>query len=106
MKTITHPQFLFLASINLVYYSLKQTDVVFPELISNYLADLLRIFLINTVILFIIRKLKNKPRFELPSILVWIGILMATVFLNLYWHNKNPFTFMIRGILCTNTLAE
>ncbi|PWH85098.1 hypothetical protein [Brumimicrobium oceani] len=80
MKTIAHPLFIVLALIYASYYSLKQTDLVFPVLISSYLADLLSIFLVNTFTLWCIRKIKNRPSLELPPILVLFSVVMFSVF--------------------------
>ncbi|WP_107038960.1 hypothetical protein [Brumimicrobium mesophilum] len=80
MKTITHPIFIVLATIYAVYYGLKQTDVVFPLFISNYLADLLSIFLVNTFTLWCIRKIKNRPYLELPIPLILMSVVMFSIF--------------------------
>lgn len=83
MKTITHPLFIVLAIIYIVYYGLKQTDLEFPLLVSNYLADLLSIFLVNTFALWTIRKVKNRPRMEFHPVLILVSILMFTFFFEL-----------------------
>lgn len=80
MKTITHPLFILLALVYILYYGLKQTDFIFPELISNYLADLLSIFLVNTFALWSIRKIKNKPYLELPPYLVLLSVVLFALF--------------------------
>lgn len=80
MKTITHPLFIVLALTYIVYYCLKQTDFVFPVFISNYLADLLSIFLVNTFALWVIRKVKNKPQLELSVPLVFLSVIMFSIF--------------------------
>lgn len=79
MRTITHPLFIFLALVYTFYYFLKQTDFVFPVLISNYLADLLSIFLVNTFALWAIRKIQNNPHLELPPYLILLSIVLFTL---------------------------
>ena len=90
MKTITHPLFIVLASVYVVYYGLKQTDVVFPVLVSNYLADLLSIFLVNTFALAVIRKIKRAPLLELPVAMVILSVVMFSVFFEFILPQQNP----------------
>lgn len=90
MKTITHPLFIVLALIYAVYYGLKQTDLVFPVLISNYLADLLSIFLVNTFALWAIRKIKKSPQLELPVSLVLLSVVMFTLFFEFILPQQSP----------------
>jgi hypothetical protein len=90
MKTITHPLFIVLAIIYAVYYGLKQTDLVFPVFITNYLADLLSIFLVNTFALWSIRKIKNKPNLELPIPLVLLSVIMFSIFFEYILPQKSP----------------
>src|SRR5690554_7454267 len=78
MKTISHPLFLVLATCYAVYYGLKQTDVVLPVFITSYLADLLSIFLVNTFALWIIRKMKNSPKLEVPIAMVFLSVIMRS----------------------------
>ncbi|HLV41294.1 MAG TPA: hypothetical protein VKY37_03355, partial [Brumimicrobium sp.] len=80
MRTITHPLFIILAIIYVVYYGLKQTDFVFPVLVSSYLADLLCIFLVNTFALWFLRKIKRTPHLELPVSMVLLSVIMFSVF--------------------------
>lgn len=101
MKTITHPLFIVLALIYTVYYGLKQSDFVFPVLVSNYLADLLSIFLVNTFTLWGIRKVKNKPNLELPPYLVLLSVLMFSVFFEFILPQKSPiYVYDPWDILC------
>ena len=90
MKTITHPLFIILASIYAVYYGVKQMDFILPLFISNYLADLLSIFLVNTFTLWCIRKLKNRPNLELPIPLVLMSVVMFSVLFEFILPQKNP----------------
>lgn len=89
MKTITHPLFIVLALIYISYYGLKQTEIVFPLFISNYLADLLSIFLVNTFALAIIRKVQNKPKLEFSPFLVLLSVVMFSLFFELYLPTKS-----------------
>jgi hypothetical protein len=101
MKTITHPLFIVLAFIYTIYYGLKQTDFIFPELISNYLADLLSIFLVNTFALWIIRKIKKSPQLEFPISMVLISVLMFLVFFEFILPQQNPiYVYDPWDILC------
>ena len=101
MKTITHPLFIVLAVIYVVYYGLKQTDFEFPVLVSNYLADLLSIFLVNTFTLWTIRKVKNKPNLELRPVLILVSILMFTLFFEFILPQQNPiYVYDPWDILC------
>lgn len=90
MKTISHPLFIVLALIYAAYYSLKQTDFVFPVLVSSYLADLLSIFLVNTFTLWCIRKIKNRPSLELPPTMVLFSVIMFSVFFEFILPEKSP----------------
>lgn len=90
MKTITHPLFIFLAFIYVLYYILKQTDIVFPVLISNYLADVLSIFLVNTFALWVIRKIKNQPQLEFHPFLVLLSVLMFSLFFEVMLPFQSP----------------
>lgn len=101
MKTISHPLFIVLALIYVVYYSLKQTDFVFPVFISNYLADLLSIFLVNTFTLWSIRKIKNRPNLELPPHLVLLSVVMFSIFFEFVLPLKSPiYVYDPWDILC------
>jgi hypothetical protein len=101
MKTITHPLFIVLALIYAVYYGLKQTDFIFPVFISNYLADLLSIFLVNTFTLWSLRKIKKRPSLELPIYLVILCIVMFALFFEFILPQKNPMhVYDIWDILC------
>ena len=90
MKTISHPLFIVLASVYAIYYGLKQTDVIFPLFISNYLADLLSIFLVNTFTLWCIRKIKRRPNLELPISLILMSVVMFSVFFEFVLPLKSP----------------
>lgn len=101
MKTITHPFFIILGLVYAVYYGLKQTDFVFPLLISNYLADLLSIFLVNTFTLWSVRKIKNKPSVELPIYLVFLSIVMFSIFFEFILPNKSSnYVYDFWDIVC------
>jgi len=101
MKTITHPLFIVLALVYAVYYGLKQTDVVLPLFITNYLADLLSIFLVNTFTLWAIRKIKNKPNLELPIHLVLLSVIMFSVFFEFILPLRSPvYVYDPLDILC------
>src|SRR5690554_7644742 len=90
MKTISHPLFLVLATCYAVYYGLKQTDLVLPVFITSYLADLLSIFLVNTFALWIIRKMKNSPKLELPIAMVFLSVIMFSVFFEFFLPQQSP----------------
>lgn len=101
MKTITHPLFIVLAALYALYYGLKQTDMVFPLFISNYLADLLSIFLVNTFTLWCIRKIKHRPNLELPIPLILMSIVMFSVFFEFILPLKSPvYVYDPWDILC------
>lgn len=79
MKTIGHPLFILLLLAYVVYYVLKHLQIPMPELITNYFADLLSLFLINTFVLFLIRKIVTEPTFELSPGMVVISLVLITV---------------------------
>ncbi|WP_123776013.1 hypothetical protein [Brumimicrobium aurantiacum] len=89
MKTITHPYFIVSALIYLVYYGLKQTDIQLPIFISNYLADLLSVFLVNTFVLWCIRKVQKRPEYELSTSMVFLSVVLFSVFFEIYLPNQN-----------------
>lgn len=101
MRTISHPLFIVLAMIYIAYYALKQTDITFPLWISNYLADLLSIFLVNTVALWLIRKIKVKPNLEFSQHLVLLSIVMFSVFFEFYLPLKSTiYVYDAYDIVC------
>jgi len=101
MKTISHPLFLVLATCYAVYYGLKQTDVVLPVFITSYLADLLSIFLVNTFALWIIRKMKNSPKLEVPIAMVFLSVIMFSVFFEFFLPQQSPqYVYDPWDILC------
>lgn len=84
MKTINHPLFITLFSVYLLYYVVKQTPLELPLFITNYLADLLSLFIVNTIALWIIRKAKSLPNYELPWWMVLTSVLLFSFYFEWY----------------------
>tara|TARA_B100000508_G_scaffold141097_1_gene146998 strand:- start:88981 stop:89340 length:360 start_codon:yes stop_codon:yes gene_type:complete len=103
MKTISHPLFLLVFASYVVYYILKHFHVSMPVLITSYYADLVSLFIINTVILFIIRRASNKPNYELPIAMVvfsFFAISAIFEFIHPAWDNDmvaDPLDIMCYG---------
>jgi len=79
MKTIGHPIFLVVFSIYIMYYILKHLGTEMPVLITSYLADLLSLFLINTLVLFVLRKIYSSPNLELSVGMIIISLILITL---------------------------
>ena len=79
MKTIRHPLFLYVLASYVIYYLLKQMRLPMPELITSYYADLVSLFIINTAVLFVLRKAYCKPNYELPIVMVGFSLLAITL---------------------------
>lgn len=79
MKTVSHPIFIIVLLVYLTYYILKHTGFEMPALITSYLADILSLFLINTLVLFILRKIYSKPNLELSVGMIVISIILITL---------------------------
>jgi len=79
MRTIKHPLFIMVFSIYSVYYLLKHAGVVMPFLVTSYLADLLSLFIINTIVLFFLRKCYGMPNYELHSGMVLVSFFIITL---------------------------
>jgi hypothetical protein len=80
MKTISHPLFLVVAGLYLTYYILKHSGVVLPEFVTNYLADLSSLFLINTITLFLLRKLFRSSKLELSLGMIGASFVLISLF--------------------------
>jgi branched-subunit amino acid ABC-type transport system permease component len=79
MKTIGHTIFLVAFFTYLMYYVLKHLGTEMPVLITSYLADLLSLFLINTLVLFVLRKIYSRPNLELSVGMIIISFVLITV---------------------------
>lgn len=80
MKTISHPLFIVIASMYLVYYALKHSGIVLPLFFTNYFADLVSVFVLNTIALFCVRKLFGRPNFELSLTMITSSFLLTSLF--------------------------
>ncbi len=101
MKTIGHPLFLVVFFIYLTYYILKHMGIEMPVFITGYLADLLSLFLINTLVLFLLRKIYTRPNLELNIGMVAISFVLITVIFEvLQPMNDNYFIADPIDILC------
>jgi hypothetical protein len=89
MKSISHPLFILLFTIYIIYYSLKTIGLSMPEFITSYLADLLSLFLVNTVITWIIRTIKSDKYYELNPAMVVLSFVMFSLFFELYLPSVN-----------------
>lgn len=79
MRTISHPLFIIVLLVYLTYYVLKHTGVQMPEFVTSYLADLLSLFLINTSVLYLLRKIYKKSELELPLGFVIVSFILITL---------------------------
>ncbi len=101
MKTVGHPLFLVVFFIYLTYYVLKHLEIEMPVFITSYLADLLSLFLINTLVLFILRKIYSKPSLELSVGMILISFVLITViFEEVLPMNDNYFVADPIDVLC------
>lgn len=89
MKTIGHPLFIFLFSVYILYYALKQTTLAMPVFVTNYLADLLSIVVVNTILLFVIRRIKKMPAYELPTAMVVASVILFGLYFEFYLPTKS-----------------
>lgn len=79
MRTISHPLFIVLAVAYFTYFVLKHFLISLPETVTSYFADLVSLFLINTFILFVMRKRFRNPEFELPISMVTLSLILISV---------------------------
>ncbi|MGM0477928.1 MAG: hypothetical protein ACQERC_01810 [Bacteroidota bacterium] len=79
MRTIGHPLFIAFFLLYVVYYLLKHAGVVLPSFITSYLADLLSLFIINTIALFFLRKWYGIPDYELHNGMVLLSFIIITL---------------------------
>jgi hypothetical protein len=84
MKTISHPLFLSIFFIYMVYYTLKTLSFPIPEIVTSYLADLLSLFIVNTAVLYLIRLIKANKSLELKPEMILISFLLFTGFFEFY----------------------
>lgn len=91
MKTISHPLFQSVLSIYLIYYTLKTLSLRMPEIVTSYLADILSLFIVNTVVLWLIRLIKANKSLELQPKMVIISFLLFTVFFEFYLPAVNEY---------------
>lgn len=91
MKTIKHPFFIVISAIYLSYYIIKQTDLSVPVFVSSYLADLLCIIIVNTFALWLIRKIKNLPHYELSIGTVSLSVLLFSVYFEVVLPQVNSY---------------
>lgn len=84
MKTVSHPLFLSVFSIYFVYYLLKIFSVQMPEIATSYLADLLSLFIVNTIILWFLRLIKSNKKLELKTAKVIVSFVLFSVFFEFY----------------------
>lgn len=106
MKTISHPLFIIVFSAYVSYYFLKILNIRMPEIITNYLADLLSLFIVNTVILWILRIIKSNKKIELKPEMVIASFLMFSVFFEFYLPSINNYYYLdYLDVLCYLTSA-
>ena len=91
MKTVSHPLFLGIFFIYLFYYSLKMWQIQMPEFITSYLADLLSLFIVNTVVLWLIRLIKSNNSLEIKPGMVIISVVLFSVFFEFYLPAVNDY---------------
>lgn len=91
MKTISHPLFLSVFFIYLVYYTLKILQIQMPEFVTSYLADLLSLFIVNTFILWVIRLVKSNQNLELHNEMVLLSFILFSAFFEFYLPAVNEY---------------
>lgn len=62
-----------------------------PEIITSYLADLLSLFIVNTLILWIIRKIKGDNQIELAWQMVFLSLVLFTFFFEVLLPRYNSY---------------
>lgn len=91
MKTVYHPLFLCIFFIYLIYYTLKMLQIQMPELVTSYLADLLSLFIVNTVVLRLIRLVQSNNSLEIKPRMVIISIVLFSGFFEFYLPAVNDY---------------
>jgi hypothetical protein len=84
MKTVSHPLFLSVFFTYLVYYALKMLQIQMPEFVTSYLADLVSLFIVNTVVLWLIRLVKSDKNLELNPEMVILSFILFAGFFEFY----------------------
>ncbi|MDX1650914.1 MAG: hypothetical protein R3277_00360 [Brumimicrobium sp.] len=74
-----------------MYYLLKVTGTPLPEVITSYLSDLLSLFIVNTVALSLIRKIKGNDHIELSVPVITFGFITFTVFFEYVMPRTDPY---------------
>lgn len=65
--------------------------VQMPEIVSSYLADLLSLFIVNTVVLWGIRRVKSDNNLELKPEMVILSFILFAVFFEFYLPTVNEY---------------
>lgn len=66
-------------------------QVQMPEIVTSYLADLLSLFIVNTVVLWVVRQVKSKENLELKPEMVVLSFILFAVFFELYLPAVNEY---------------
>jgi hypothetical protein len=91
MKTVSHPLFLGIFLIYLVYYTLKSLQIQMPEFVTSYVADLLSLFIVNTFVLWLIRLVKSNKNLELTPLMIFLSFILFTGFFEFYLPTVNGY---------------
>jgi len=84
--------FIFLAlvlSASTVYF-LQKTGMILPKLINNYFNDLVALPIVLSICLWSVRKLHNKPKFQLSFLQCLMMVLFYIIFFEFYLPKTNP----------------
>jgi len=71
-------------------YFLQKTGIILPKLINNYFNDLVALPIVLSICLWSVRKLHNKPKFQLSFLQCLMMVLFYIIFFEVYLPKTNP----------------
>ena len=89
MKTVKNPLFIVLFLIYVLYYIFKSKGIYMPVFIRNYLSDFLCLFLVNTIVLSVVRKIKGDNTIDLTVLHLLFSLLVFSVTFEFILPNRN-----------------
>jgi hypothetical protein len=66
-------------------------QVQMPEFVTSYLADLLSLFIVNTVVLWVMRLIQSNNNLELKPAMVILSFILFTGFFEFYLPGVNEY---------------
>jgi di/tricarboxylate transporter len=81
--------FIILVLSAVTVYFLQKNEIILPKLINNYFNDLVALPIVLIICLWSVRKLHNKPKFQLSFLQCLMLVLFYIVFFEVYLPKVN-----------------